>query len=39
MPISADYTWEERRDHFLVHVPLRGVAASKVDVLGKLKKT
>ena len=32
MPISAHFTWEQTREDVLVHVALKGTAASSVDV-------
>jgi hypothetical protein len=33
MPITASYTWSEKRDSVKVLVPLKGVSAAKADVL------
>lgn len=35
MPIKADYTWTEKKDTVKVVIPLKGVSANKVDVLGE----
>ena len=34
MPLTGHFDWEEKKDHFVVKVPLKGVAPSKVDVFG-----
>lgn len=34
MPLTGHFEWEEKKDHFVVKVPLKGVAPSKVDVFG-----
>ena len=34
MPITANYTWTEKKDTIKVAVPLKGVSANKADVLG-----
>lgn len=35
MPISATYQWKDSYDSLAIEVPLKGVAPSKVDILGK----
>ena len=35
MPISAEYSWSETDTELEVSVPLKGSAASKVDVFGR----
>lgn len=33
MPLSAEYTWTERKDRLTIKVPLRNVSPQKVDIL------
>lgn len=34
MPITASYTWSEKKDTVKVLIPLKGVSAAKADVSG-----
>lgn len=36
MPLKGQFEWDEKKDHFVLRIPLKGVAPSKVDVFGKL---
>jgi dyslexia susceptibility 1 candidate gene 1 protein len=32
MPLKGNFEWEEKKDHFVLRIPLKGVAPSKVDI-------
>jgi carbohydrate-binding DOMON domain-containing protein len=35
MPLTGAFTWVDKRDQVKVSIPLKGVAPSIVDILGK----
>lgn len=35
MPISANYSWSEKKDSIKLSIPLKGVSPTKVDIFGK----
>ena len=35
MPISAQYTWKDKKDTIKVLIPTKGVSPSKIDIYGK----
>jgi hypothetical protein len=36
MPLIGEYTWTEKKDLLKVHIPLKGVSISKVDIFGTI---
>jgi hypothetical protein len=34
MPLSGTYEWTQKKDQLQLQIPLKGVAPSKVDIIG-----
>jgi hypothetical protein len=38
MPISAQYTWNEKKELIKVCIPLKGISPAKVDIIGRVMR-